>query len=587
MYMREFVLISHPYHRDPRKRVIAPPNSAHTTQNSISKMEMDPFFAVTDVRTKAKSVPTSKMNNESSFMAVTSSSSNENLTSLKPTTSSAGSSTITATAAGIDPNDKISLANFEISNLLQQNKITQQNVSTLQAILHENVALKEKTQKLKNLLGRSAKAQSDLKTECQTTKQKLDLANKAIEKLNIRLEQLVNRPSHMDILADFEANFDRALLSLGAGSQSVEDDYYNDGTSNGDELNSKAGGVIQPGGQEPSSEQKDHIFYDEENLHTPGETVSHQDYQTMLVEMNELKNHIQEQESLNSTLFSRTTKLEEEVDSQADQIASLQSKNDNLTLELRMSKNETLRVQHKLREKTLALQEMQMEIDLVTKASVEANARASESMEVVKNIKTDKKHVDELEAKVDALQEWALASAEAKRLTVERATELEKKLQEYHELLQEDGVGSGLGGPEGGNTLGVRGGGDSSCEGRRLWTKASSKVVGAGMDVTFIIPLGDCVIAKNEMVVLRWKFDIIPGELDIDFSILKGKYDDTKKRDGADYLIKQRTVRGGAGGEVSGAFAVQNACTLVWSNKRSWIRPRAVKFSVEASAINI
>lgn len=556
-------------------------------------MEMDPFFAVTDnAEPTSQSVPKSSLPSKANeTISSTIESNTPSGDSTIPSTTTNSTSTTSAEAAGIDPNDKISLANYEISNLLQQNKISQKDVNTFQAILRENVALKGKTQKLKNLLGRSAKAQSDLKQEVNTSKWKLDQAHKAIDKLNARMEQLANQPTHMDILADFEANFDRALLSMG-GVPQEEDPYedYDPNQMNAARFDSSAlmVGPYQSGGEDPSSSTTTLDITNNDystntdigRLHHDASSSSN-DIQALLVELETKHEQMKHQESLNSTLLAQSSKLETQVETQSHQIQSLQSKNDNLTLELRMSKNETARIQKKVKERSMALTEMQMEIDLVTKASVQANARASESMEVVKNIKTDKKHVDELEAKVDALQEWALASAEAKRLTVERANELEKKLRHYYEMFEkeEDGIPS--------VSPTIRGGGSGSTEGRKLWTKSSSKVVGAGMDITFVVPLGDCVLSPNEMVVLRWKFDIIPGELDIDFSIMKGKYDQSKKRDGADYLIKQRVVVGGAGGEVSGAFAVQNACTLLWSNKRSWVRPRAVKFSCEAYAINI
>ena len=89
-----------------------------------------------------------------------------------------------------------------------------------------------------------------------------------------------------------------------------------------------------------------------------------------------------------------------------------------------------------------------------------------------------------------------------------------------------------------------------------------------------------------ETVILRWKFDITPSDQDIMFSILKGKVDKTMAMDkGTDAVIRNRLVTGGGGGEVQGAFVVQNACTLVWSNTHSWVRPRTVKYSLEALAI--
>ena len=69
-------------------------------------------------------------------------------------------------------------------------------------------------------------------------------------------------------------------------------------------------------------------------------------------------------------------------------------------------------------EKMASFKEMQMEIDLVTKASMKANVRAAQGEAVAKSSKTDRQRVSQLEAQVQALKEWALASAEAKRLAI-------------------------------------------------------------------------------------------------------------------------------------------------------------------------
>jgi len=237
-----------------------------------------------------------------------------------------------------------------------------------------------------------------------------------------------------------------------------------------------------------------------------------------------------------------------------------------------MAKMETQKTTRGLKDKSVALAEMQMEIDMVTKASMDALANASRSMAEAKTVRTSKVYVEELEAKTRALQEWALASAESKRLTVERAMDLEMKLKaikaQYSQMDNEEEENNNKNDAE-----------------RKLWSICSSKIVGAGALTTYVVELGECRLKEQETVQLRWKFDLTPGDLDIEFSVLKGKWDEFDRMDRADSLIRDRVVTGGAGGELSGAFAVQNACTLVWSNQRSWVRPRSVKFSVEAYAI--
>merc|ERR1719491_2953037 len=124
---------------------------------------------------------------------------------------------------------------------------------------------------------------------------------------------------------------------------------------------------------------------------------------------------------------------------------------------------------------------------------------------------------------------------------------------------------------------------NSSIE-RRLWSKSSSLVVGAGMSQWHVIELGECHLQDNETVLLRWQFDITPSDTNTVFTILKGRCADKRDIRDADAVLKQRLVQGGAGGEVQGAFAVKNACTLVWSNANAWIRPRAIKYTVDAFA---
>jgi len=191
--------------------------------------------------------------------------------------------------------------------------------------------------------------------------------------------------------------------------------------------------------------------------------------------------------------------------------------------------------------------------------------------------------VRELETKVTALQEWALAAAEAKRVAQERAARLEEKIRDLTEADDDNG---GLGGG-GGGKLGSAGNADGSE--RRLWAQHSSLVVGAGLVGTRVHVLGDAVLEANESVVLRWQFDLTPTDTEIVFSILKGRWEGVQKSSqlkSADAIIRGRTVLGGAAGEATGAFAVKNACTLVWSNESSWVRPKTVKYTVEAFAVS-
>lgn len=471
-------------------------------------------------------------------------------------------------------------------------------VTSLQSILRENSTLKDKNGKLKSLLGRSAKAQRDAKHELEHMKKQYEELRGENERLERRVEQLANRPTHMDLLADFETNFDRALLSINndekggqqSGGDTAEQSFVNeisDGQYDGSSLSSR---MRSPQGNR-SGDGADTL---------------------LLTELNESKSRVAQLESLQQSLQNRNGHLERTHKSLLSDLQTAKNSLTNLNLELRMSKMETEHALRTLREKEATMTEMQLEIDLVAKSAAEANRRAVEGMEAVKSVKFDKEYVEGLEAQVAALQEWALASTESKRLTTERCHGLEdrvKELQEMVTLLSDGGDGSGLLGGSGYNmdrkdsgsniTLTTPKRTSSSAivtddsdkapvQERQLWTKSSSLVVGAGMVGHEFVELGtqeENNIQPYETVVLRWKFDLTPSDLDIYFSILKGVCEDKKSQRNADACLKNRHVQGGGGGEVSGAFAVKNSCTLLWSNEMSWVRPRTIKWTVNAVAV--
>jgi hypothetical protein len=66
---------------------------------------------------------------------------------------------------------------------------------------------------------------------------------------------------------------------------------------------------------------------------------------------------------------------------------------------------------------------------------------------------------------------------------------------------------------------------------------------------------------------------------------MKGKCETSVEQKRATYLIKDRDITEGAGGETEGAFTVDDACTLLWSNATSWIRPRTVKYTVDVVSL--
>jgi chromosome segregation ATPase len=80
--------------------------------------------------------------------------------------------------------------------LISSGKISLADVPAIRAILKEHVSLKEKIDKLKSLLGRSAKAQREIKFDLEATRTILSQALREIDRLTQKLEKLQSRPTH-------------------------------------------------------------------------------------------------------------------------------------------------------------------------------------------------------------------------------------------------------------------------------------------------------------------------------------------------------------------------------------------------------
>lgn len=434
-------------------------------------------------------------------------------------------------------------ANEEISQLIISGKVTSDDVKCLKSMLKEHTSLKEKVEKLKSLLGRSAKAQREAKVDYEKAQKSLGQAMREIERLNRKLEKLQTRPSHLDLLMDFETNFDKALLSVG-----------------------------QTGGQDTAATSEPNIAGTNIRSSIGEGTNSHlleSNLDTMLMqELGEAKSRIEKLETLNGAMMSRSTQLEhgtKTLEIERDDAINLSKR---LQMELRMANLESEQAHRAMMDKVASLEEMQIEIDLVTKASSKASARAAKGEEATNSLKTEKNHIQQLESQCLVLNEWALASSDAKQLMKERCKILENKLKLFQgRSLLEGGVG----------------GGNKDTE-KLLFSKVGSMVIGAGDIGSFILSLGEYASTiDTRFVILRWKFDVAPSDSDIDFNIIKGKCETDFVK--ADHIIKDRVIKGGAGGESEGAFNYDSACTVLWSNKKSWIRPKTVKYFLDVIAL--
>jgi myosin heavy subunit len=420
------------------------------------------------------------------------------------------------------------------------------DVSKLQILLKDYDSLKEKVGKLKSLLGRSAKAQREAKVELDSTQKRLDASLREIDRLNKKIDKLANRPTHMELLADFESNFDRALLQIGPSIASQHQ---------------------QAGGQDTASAASSAAIA----LAHPSMKEDTVVDGLLMQELSDSKHRVDKLENLNSALVHRSSQLEAELLEQKRERDELLAKLSHTELEKRMAVLEAEHATKAMQASEASLQEMQLEIDLVTKASAKVNARAAQGEQLMKAVKTDKQHVQQLEAKVQALQEWALASSEAKTLAQERVRLLETQLRSLQ--LSAAVTGSA---PEG--SL------ESPLE-SDLFTKSASLVVGAGdtaVRVFSLTPEQARTVRLSERVVLRWKLDLTQDDATIDFSLMQAECETPAKRKAARYLIKDRLIKGGAAGETENAFILENTCTLSLSNGKAWIRPKTVKYSIEA-----
>jgi DNA repair ATPase RecN len=87
-------------------------------------------------------------------------------------------------------------ANNELARLMHDRKVSPTDISNTNAILKEYASLKEKVDKLKSLLGRSAKAQRETKVDLDAAQKRLSQALREIERLNQKLDKLQSRPTH-------------------------------------------------------------------------------------------------------------------------------------------------------------------------------------------------------------------------------------------------------------------------------------------------------------------------------------------------------------------------------------------------------
>ena len=179
------------------------------------------------------------------------------------------------------------------------NKITNEESSRLQSILRENAALHQKISKLKLLLSRSSKANKDTKADLETHKKLLEKSHVEISRLQVRLESMANRPTHMDLLADFETNFDKAVLSL--HSNTSKHSVNSNQQSGGESTTSGFGRSLDAGS----------MMSGEENVSA-----------LLITELSQAKARVEHLESINAKILNRSNNLEKMYSKQSRDLES-------------------------------------------------------------------------------------------------------------------------------------------------------------------------------------------------------------------------------------------------------------------------
>lgn len=222
------------------------------------------------------------------------------------------------------------MINTDITNQTINLIGTDYSKGVILALQKENENLKEKIAKLKNLLSRSASASKTVITELNATKGKFSQANATIARLTMRCENLANRPTHLDLLANFEARFDAAVLSI---------EKYKE-VQSGIEDSGDASLVALGLGQNTGP----HSSIDDLN------------------ERQKISNELYEAKSRIDVLFLRAAKLEKSNETLLNEREAIDKKCLSMQDEIRSRVQEEENLRKQLQSKAWELEEMQMEI---------------------------------------------------------------------------------------------------------------------------------------------------------------------------------------------------------------------------------
>ena len=359
----------------------------------------------------------------------------------------------------------------------------------------------------------------------------------------------------------------------------------------------------------------------------------------LLQELSDAKKRMETLEQYNATLVQRCSQLEHQSMSWKRTNTELTQAISHLELEKKMAHMQVDQMTKQLQYQQSSLDEMQLEIDLLQQQqqsstiqqqqAVNRSQQHSNHPHSKNNPQQQQQLIQHLQEKVQALEEWAVASNHAKAIANDRIHLLEEQLyyatvttattnaNHTSSMITDVSVRSTSSNSRPPNvpptswdhnnsntnnkdiqnsnnqnenltmssSMNISGGDGGE---RVLDTRKASLVIGAG-------DVGVVVFALNpeqfktfnhftQRIVLRWRFDILQGpDADITFGVWKGScLTAAERKNTSDAIISKRHVKGGAGGEIDHAFSVRQSCTMAWSNEHSWVRPRTIKYIFEA-----
>jgi chromosome segregation ATPase len=229
------------------------------------------------------------------------------------------------------------------------------------------------------------------------------------------------------------------------------------------------------------------------------------------------KHRIDKLEKLNTTLMERTKRMESDMMTQYQrQLLDAKNTIQHLELEKKMAVMQYEHSMKVIQQYQSSVEEMQLEIQLLTIAKQKAIDRADLHETSIKSYDDTMNQMKQLQQQMNALEEWAIASNEAKTLAQERVRTLEQQIQQYtiHNINRSDSLGT--------NSVDVNPMVPSSQDqnqeknyhhynGRIILSKHGSLVVGAG-DIGYkLLELQENIVKTillSERVILRWKFDL-------------------------------------------------------------------------------